>query len=195
MHNTFIVFIFSIFLSTHLPGKLFAQDQWDDTFIGNNEGILQIKGTEQNYEFRSNNISARINRDQNRMEFVLPLNSFAPIASDPVHLQIYNDVFAAPLPLKIYITVPFDRETFDTEDFSQPINLILNGVLTLLGESAQLPVEVSFFSAEDKVFYNMAARFNLEQINRAYEGIYREIITGEFGIIVNRASWNEDLDD
>ena len=65
---------------------ILAQDQWNDTFIGNNEAVLQIKGTEQEYQYQSNRVKARIDREQSRMEFVFPLNSFAPVNNDPVHL-------------------------------------------------------------------------------------------------------------
>ena len=193
MNNWVLLYSFSLCWTMQVFSGILAQDQWNDTFIGNNEAVLQIKGTEQEYQYQSNRVKARIDREQSRMEFVFPLNSVAPVNNDPVHLEIYNDIFASSVPLFIYLTVPFDEETLTTDVLEQPINLILNGVLTFVDESAQLPVEVSLFSADEDIFYNLATQFNLEQINRPYDGIYREIITGEFGLVMSDAMWRENF--
>ena len=194
MNKRMLLCSFLICWTMQLFNNTLAQDQWNETFIGNNEAVLQIKGTEQEYHYQSNSVKARIDRKQSRMEFVFPLNSFSPVNNDPVHLEIYNDIFASSVPLSIYLTVPLDEATLTTEVLEQPLNLILNGVLTFIDESVQLPVEVSLFSADEDIFYNMATRFDLELINRPYNGIYRDIITGEFGLVMSNAMWSDDFD-
>lgn len=195
MSNHVLYFSIFLVLAASTWSTSVAQDRTEETFIGNNEGVLQIEGTEQQYEYQSNIISARIDKDESTMEFIFPLNSFSPVDSDPVHEQIFNDIFASPFPLLIYMTVPFDKEALSAEDFSQPVDLVLNGVLTFRDESIQLPVEVSLFSVDENIFYNVASRFSLDDLDKPYDGIYKEIITGQFVIIINDAKWDEDLNE
>lgn len=183
--------LFALFISL-ICNSAFSQDRRDKTFVGNNEGILQINGTTQHYEFVSQEVSARIDINENLMEFIIPLKSFVPV-ENLEHQRILNDVFSSPFRLPLYLTATFDEEAFRRDNFTQPMNIVLNGTLSLYEEQFQVPVEVSIYAVDETVFYNMVTRFDLSLLGRNYDGIYKEIITGEFMIIVNDAQWNRDF--
>lgn len=166
--------------------------QIDKTFTGNNEGIFQIMGTEQPYNFVSNNFHTRMDKDRQQIEVILPIESLKP-ADDPLHMEILQDIFPPPFVTQFYLTATFDREIISTEDFSQPVKLVLDGVLTFKKEQIHLPVEVSIFSINETLFYNMSTQFDLGLLDRNYEGRYEEIITGEFLIVLNDARWDIDI--
>lgn len=184
--------IFVVFFIGLLCNSVVGQDISSKTFIGNNEGILQIKGTKQQYEFISQEVSARLDLNENLMEFIIPLKSFLAV-EEPEHQKILSDVFSSPYQLPLYLTATFDEEVVRREDFTQPLNIVLNGTLSLYEEHFQVPVEVSIYAVDETVFYNMVTRFDLSLLGRNYDGIYKEIITGEFLLIVNEAQWNRDF--
>lgn len=192
MNTQFLPFIFFALFTALICNPVFGQEIRDKTFIGNNEGLLQIKGTKQHYEFISQEVSARIDINENLMEFIIPLKSFAPV-EDLEHQRILNDIFSSPFRLPLYLTATFDEEVVRRENFTQPVNVVLNGTLSLYEEHFQVPVEVSIYAVDETVFYNMVTRFDLSLLGRDYDGIYKDIITGEFMIIVNDAQWNRDF--
>ena len=193
MRRYFPLFLFSTAI---FPVVLFISSpcnaQVDKSFTGNNEGIFQIMGNEQPYNFLSNDIQTRLDKDRRQIEVILPIKSLEP-ADDPLHMEILHDVFPPRFVTQFYLTANFDREIISTEDFSQPVNLKLDGVLTFEEEQVYLPVEISIFSVDETIFYNMTARFDLDLLDRNYEGKYKEIITGEFLMVVNDARWDIDI--
>lgn len=190
--NTQFLTVFVAFFISLLCNSVFGQGISNKTFIGNNEGILQIKGTKQHYEFISQEVSARLDINENLMEFIIPLQSFMAV-EEPEHQKILSDVFSSPYELPLYLTATFDEDVVRRENFTQPLNIVLNGTLSLYEEHFQVPVEVSIYAVEEIIFYNMVTRFDLGLLGRKYNGIFKEIITGEFMLIVNEAQWNRDF--
>lgn len=185
MKRLSVLLVFLVFLTDGFP--LFAQESWH--YTGNNEVFLKISGTESDYEFVSHHLKTGMDRERKAFGFIIPVETLQP-TGDPSHLSILRDLFPYQTTPTITLTAILEEETVTLEDFSQPQHLVLNGVLSLNEESFYLPVDISVYANRNELFYNMIAHFDLDLIDKSYEGKYEEIITGEFVIYVNEGSWN-----
>ncbi len=164
--------------------------QRDNAYAISNKANVLLHGVEQDFEFNTNDLRSRYNRQRQQFEFMLPLASVIA-RRDTSHQQIMTDLFFSGRRAQfIYITAEFAENLTNFEEYKVPREVELNSVVTIQDQSYDIPLLMSImFDRQRVMYYSLSININLRQFGKEVPPQYASRLTGSMLITVPEGRW------
>lgn len=176
-----------LLLSPLLCLQAYAQDE-RAPFTGNNTIIVALEGVGQRYEFISNQLLVRHNKETHALECVLPVASLVPLSNTTPPAMAYEVLFGAKYPeLLISIATPelqAGAGRFDPALKDRTTSINLQGV------NNETVIPIAFLEDNNTLYFSTSFDLMLDNFKASLPVKYLPFLTGRVLFSIDKAYWH-----
>ena len=156
-------------------------------YTGNNTILVALEGFGKRYEFISQDLLVRHNKETRRLECILPVATLVPLDDSIPPTMAYEVLFGAKYP-ELYIMIETPEQQAFTGRFI-PANRGRTTSIELQGVNNETVIPVAF-QPENNVFY-FSTNFDLllGNFQASIPAKYLPLLTGRILFSIERAQW------
>lgn len=178
--------LFLVLLYPLLCVQAVAQDE-RSPYTGNNTIIVALEGVEHRYEFISNQMLVRHNKERHSLECVIPVASLVPLSDTIPPAMAYEVLFGAKYPeLLISIAAPVQQS--NTGQFN-PSSQNRTTTIRLQGVSNETVVPIAILSDKNSFYFSTNFDLMLGNFQASLPVKYLPVLTGRVLFSIDRAYW------
>ena len=178
--------IFLAMFSSLISARAIAQDE-REPYTGNNTIIVTFEGLGQRYEFKSDQMLVRHNRDRHTLECVLPVSTLVPLNDTIPPAMAYEVLFGAKYPeLLISIAAPeaqLNAAVFVPATMNRTTTIVLQGI------NNETVVPIAILSDKNSFYFSTNFDLNLENFQASLPIKYLPVLTGRVLVSIDKAYW------
>lgn len=163
-----------------------AQDE-RSPYTGNNTIIIAFEGLGKRYEFVSNQMLVRHNKERHTLECVLPVASLMPLSDTIPPAMAYEVLFGSKYPeLVISIAAPVEQSStgqFNPSSTNRTTTIILQGV------NNETVIPIAILSDKNSFYFSTNFDLELENFQASLPIKYLPLLTGRVLFSIDRAYW------
>ncbi|GAA4436123.1 hypothetical protein GCM10023188_28840 [Pontibacter saemangeumensis] len=164
----------------------FAQDE-RAPYTGNNTIIVALEGMGKRYDFISNQMLVRHNKERHTLECVLPVISLVPLNDTIPPAMAYEVLFGAKYPeLLISIAAPVQQS--NTGQFD-PATRNRTTTIRLQGVNNETVVPVAFLADKNSFYFSTNFDLLLGNFQASLPIKYLPLLTGRVMFSIDKAYW------
>ncbi len=164
-----------------------AYSQSQQYYTGGNNIIITLEGTDNRYEYRSEEMLVRYNDDTHKLECVLPIDNLRP-ANDYSPASMLHDLFyTAKFPeLQIEIDAPVEKinaGNLYAEVLNKKIRVLLQGKIKEMNN------QVTFTPDKRALMFSTSFELTFNNLNILVPAKYIPMLTGRILVTISNARW------
>ncbi|MCX2741805.1 hypothetical protein [Pontibacter anaerobius] len=158
-----------------------------EPYTGNNRVLLALDGYAGRYQFISEQVLVRYNKDLQQLECVVPVETLVPLHDSIPQNMAYEVLFGAVYP-QLYITLAAPVQQINAGSLS-PETRRLSAAVRIQDVTDDTVVPVSFVPENNSFHFSTTFDLNLENFQASIPVAYVPLLTGRLLITVDRAHW------
>ena len=179
-------FVCLLLLYPLLCPDAFAQDE-RAPYTGNNTIIVALEGMGKRYDFISNQMLVRHNKERHTLECVLPVVSLVPLSDTIPPTMAYEVLFGAKYPeLLISIAAPVQQS--NTGQFD-PATRNRTTTIRLQGVNNETIVPVAILADKNSFYFSTNFDLQLGNFQASLPIKYLPLLTGRVMFSIDKAYW------
>lgn len=179
-----LLLLLPLFLLLCLPAR--AQFE-NGPYTGSNRIIIALEGPTSRYEFVSQQLLVRYNKNTQQVECMLPVQSLVPLNDSIPANMAYDVLFGARYPqLFINIAAPVEKISSGSlvpETIDRTTSVGLQGV------NNETVIPVAFTSENNALFFSTSFDLMLDNFQASLPLEYLPLLTGRVLITIDHARW------
>ncbi|AKD04558.1 hypothetical protein POKO110462_22760 [Pontibacter korlensis] len=154
-------------------------------YTGSNRVLVALEGTESRYEFMSDQMLVRYNRENQQLECILPVSTLVPL-HDTIPANMANEVlFEAKYP-QLFISMAAPVQEINAGNLS-PETMRRTTSIRLQGITNQAVLPVSFITESRSLYFSTSFDLMLDNFQASLPVAYLPLLTGRIFITIDRA--------
>lgn len=186
MKKYLLPLLLTLLLTPLISQKALAQAN-RGPYTGNNTIVVALEGIGQRYEFVSNQLLVRHNKDTHRLECVLPVSSLVPTNDTTPPAMAYEVLFGAKYP-ELYIMIEAPEQAGGTARFT-PANSGRTTSINLQGVNNETIIPVAFQPEKNTFYFSTNFDLMLHNFQASLPVKYVPLLTGRVHVSIERAQW------
>ncbi|WP_161887972.1 hypothetical protein [Pontibacter russatus] len=179
------IFFFAL-LSSLFGAQAIAQDE-REPYTGNNTILIAFEGQGQRYEFKSEQMLVRHNRDRHTLECVVPVATLVPLNDTIPPAMAYEVLFGAKYP-ELLISIAAPEEQLNAAVFV-PSTTNRTTTIVLQGINNETVVPIAILSDKNSFYFSTNFDLNLENFQASLPVKYLPVLTGRVLVSIDKAYW------
>lgn len=179
------IFFFAL-LSSLFSAQAIAQDE-REPYTGNNTILIAFEGQGQRYEFKSEQMLVRHNRDRHTLECVVPVATLVPLNDTIPPAMAYEVLFGAKYP-ELLISIAAPDEQLNAAVFV-PSTTNRTTTIVLQGINNETVVPIAILSDKNSFYFSTNFDLNLENFQASLPVKYLPVLTGRVLVSIDKAYW------
>lgn len=180
-------YLFLILLLLPLSSLQCLAQEIREPYTGNNTIMVVLEGIGQRYEFISNQLLVRHNKNTHRLECVLPVASLVPLNDTTPPAMAYEVLFGAKYP-ELYIMIEAPEQPAGTGRFT-PANRGRTTSINLQGVNNETIIPVAFQPEKNTFYFSTNFDLMLNNFQASMPVKYVPLLTGRVLFSIERAQW------
>ncbi|TPE46028.1 hypothetical protein [Pontibacter mangrovi] len=169
-------------LSASTPG--FAQ-QNKTPYTGNNRVLVTLEGETGLYQFSSEQMLVRYNKQTQQLECLLPVSTLVPLQDTIPASMAYEVLYGAKYP-QLLLTMKAPEQLINAGGFA-PITMPRTVAVNLQGVLNETVIPVGFTSEKDVLFFTSTFDLMLDNFQATLPVAYAQLLSGRLRITIDRA--------
>jgi hypothetical protein len=159
------------------------------SYTGNNRILVTLEGVGQRYEFISEHLLVRHNKDTQRLECILPVSSLVPLNDTIPAAMAYEVLFGAKYP-EMLIGIEAPVQQFSGGRF-EPATITMNRStsIRLQGVNNDTIIPVAFLPDRNTLYFSTNFELMLDNYRASMPVKYLPVLTGRVLVSIERAHW------
>ena len=178
--------IFLALLCPLICTQAIAQDE-SEPYTGNNTIIVAFEGQGQRYEFKSDQMLVRHNKDRHTLECVVPVATLVPLSDTIPTGMAYEVLFGAKYP-ELLISIAAPEEQLNAAVFV-PATMSRTTSIVLQGVNNETVVPIAILSDKNSFYFSTNFDLNLENFQASLPVKYLPVLTGRVLLSIDKAFW------
>ncbi|PTX14547.1 hypothetical protein C8N40_111213 [Pontibacter mucosus] len=158
-------------------------------YTGSNRILLTLDGSDARYEFMSDQVLVRYNREMQQLECILPVETLLPLQDSIPRNMAYEVLYGARYP-QLYITMAAPVQQINAGNLS-PETVSSKVEVRLQNTTRNLQVPVTFSPESTSLYFTATLDLQMEDFQASLPVAYLPLLTGRFTITIDRARWVE----
>ena len=154
---------------------------------GNNTILITLEGQSQRYEFKSDQMLVRHNRDRHTLECVVPVATLVPLNDTIPPAMAYEVLFGAKYP-ELLISIAAPDEQLNAAVFV-PSTTNRTTTIVLQGINNETVVPIAILSDKNSFYFSTNFDLNLENFQASLPVKYLPVLTGRVLVSIDKAYW------
>ena len=157
------------------------------SYTGNNRVVVALEGPFSRYEFTSQQMLVRYNKEAQVLECILPVETLIPL-NDTIPADMAFDVlFGAKYP-QLYIDIAAPVQKISAGNLT-PETIRRTATIGLQGVRNNTVLPVAFTSENNSLYFSASFDLMLDNFNASLPIVYAPYLTGRILITLDRARW------
>ncbi|WP_276495738.1 hypothetical protein [Pontibacter litorisediminis] len=156
-------------------------------YTGSNRVLLALDGPAGRYEFVSDQMLVRYNKETQQLECILPVETLLPVQDSVPQNMAYEVLFGAKYP-QLLITMAAPVQQINAGNLS-PETLERRTSVRLQNVTRDLEAPVSFAPESSSLYFSTTLDLRLEDFQASLPVAYLPLLTGRLIITIDRARW------
>lgn len=156
-------------------------------YTGSNRVLLSLDGHVAPFEFMSDQVLVRYNKDAQQLECILPVETLIPMNDTIPRGMAYDVLFGARYP-QVYISMAAPVQQINAGNMS-PETIRRRTAVSIQGITQSIVVPVSFSPENTSLYFSTTFELRLEDFQASLPLAYLPLLTGRVTITIDRARW------
>ncbi|WP_266205405.1 hypothetical protein [Pontibacter kalidii] len=156
-------------------------------YTGSNRVLLTLDGHTSPYEFMSDQLLVRYNKDLQQLECILPVETLVPLQDTIPQNMAYDVLFGARYP-QLYITIAAPEQQINAGNLS-PETIRRKIAVQLQNTTQDMVVPISFSPESASLYFSTSLELRLSDFQASVPTSYLPLLTGRITITIDRARW------